>query len=60
MPIEKIKANDWSLAAGRYRPVSIETVTHDSPKEVLSNVLKLENQIIKRAGALLAQLDAQK
>ena len=29
MPIEKIKANDWRLAAGRYKPVTTETVNHD-------------------------------
>ena len=60
VPIEKIQANGWSLAAGRYRSVGTEAVTHDSPTEVLSNVLKLENEIVKRAGALLAQLAAKK
>ena len=56
VPIEKIKTNDWSLAAGRYKPVTTEAVNHDAPKEILGDVLKLENEIIKRGNALLSSL----
>ena len=56
VPIEKIKANDWSLAAGRYKPVTTEAVNHDDAAEILGDVLKLENEIIKRGTALLAQI----
>jgi len=35
VPIGKIKENDWSLAAGRYKPVTTETVQHDKPVEIL-------------------------
>ncbi|MBI3809760.1 MAG: N-6 DNA methylase [Nitrospirae bacterium] len=60
VPIEKIRENDWSLAAGRYKPVTIEAANHDSPKEILGDVLKLEEEIIKRGNALLAQIGGKK
>ena len=33
VPIEKIRENDWSLAAGRYKPVTTEAVNHDAPRK---------------------------
>ena len=54
--IEKIRENGWSLAAGRYKSVTTEVVKHDSPTAILSEVLKLENEIAQRGKALLAQL----
>ncbi len=54
--IEKIRENDWSLAAGRYKMVTTEIANHDTPVEILGDVLKLENEIIRRGNALLAQL----
>src|SRR5216683_16028 len=54
--IEKIRENDWSLAAGRYRRVATEPVNHDTPAEILRDVLKLESEIIRRAQALAAQI----
>ena len=56
VPIDAIKANDWSLAAGRYKPVTTEAVNHDDAAEILGDVLKLENEIIQRGNALLAQI----
>lgn len=56
VPIEKIRENDWSLAAARYKPVTSVTVIHDEPTEILADVLKLENDIIRRGNALLAQI----
>ena len=56
VPIEKIRENDWSLAAGRYKPVTAEAVNHDAPAEILGDVLKLENEIIRRGNALLNTL----
>lgn len=58
--IEKIRDNDWSLAAGRYKPVTTATVNHDAPTEILGDVLKLENEIIRRVNALLAQIGRKK
>ena len=60
VPIEKIRENDWSLAAGRYKPVITETVNHDAPEEILGDVLKLENEIIRCGNALLAKIDGKK
>jgi type I restriction enzyme M protein len=60
VPIEKIKENDWSLAAGRYKSVTAETVNHDAPAEILGDVLKLENEIIKRGNALLEKIVGKK
>ena len=59
-PIAKIKANDWSLAAGRYKPVTTEVVNHDSPTEILGDVLKLENEIVRRGNALLKEITGKK
>jgi type I restriction enzyme M protein len=55
VPIEQIRENDWSLAANRYKSVTAEAVSHDTPSEILGDVLKLENEIIQRGDALLAQ-----
>jgi type I restriction enzyme M protein len=56
VPIEKIKANDWSLAAGRYKPTTTEAANHDAPTEILGEVLNIESEIARRGGALLKQL----
>ncbi len=56
VPIEKIQENDWSLAAGRYKPVTTQAVNHDAPADILGDVLKLENEIIQRGNALLNSL----
>jgi len=55
--IEKIKESDWSLSAGRYKRATAETLTHDTPTEILGDILKLENEIVKRSTALLAQFN---
>jgi len=58
--LERIRENDWSLAAGRYRPVAVESVHHDKPTDILGDVLKLEADIIKRGNALLEQMNPKK
>jgi type I restriction enzyme M protein len=60
VPLEKIRENDWSLAAGRYKPVTVEVANHDKPADILGDVLKLENEIIKRGNALLTQISGKK
>ena len=60
VPIEKIRENDWGLAAGRYKPVTVEAINHDSPTEILVGALKLESEIIRRGKALLAQIGGKK
>ena len=60
VPIEKIKESDWSLAAGRYKSVTAETVNHSEPTEILRDLLKVENEIIRRADTLLAKISGKK
>ncbi|HEV2490029.1 MAG TPA: class I SAM-dependent DNA methyltransferase [Candidatus Acidoferrales bacterium] len=60
VPIAKIRENDWSLAAGRYKPVTTEAVNHDAPAKILGDVLKLENEILQQGDALLAQIGGKK
>ena len=60
VPIEKIRDNEWSLAAGRYKPTTIETVTHDAPAKILGDILRLENEIISQSNALLVQVGRTK
>jgi type I restriction enzyme M protein len=54
--IEKIRENEWSLAAGRYKAMTLEAVKHDSTAEILGEIIKLEKKITTRANELLAQL----
>jgi type I restriction enzyme M protein len=54
--IEKIKENDWSLAAGRYKPVTTEAASHDAPAEIFADVLRIEGEIVRRGSALLPRL----
>ena len=60
VPIEKIRGNDWSLAAGRYKPVTTEAVNHDVPADILADVLKMENEIVQRGNALLRKINGKK
>lgn len=56
VPIEKIKENDWSLAAGRYKPVIAQAVSHDAPDKILAEVLAIEDDIAAKAKHLQAML----
>jgi len=58
--IDRIRENDGSLAAGRYKPVTIEDVHHDDPAAILREVIAIEREIIARGEALLAQLGGQR
>ena len=60
VPVAKIRENGWSLAAGRYKLVVAKVVSHDAPADILRDVLKLENEIILRGNALLAQIGRKK
>ena len=60
VPIEKIKENDWSLAAGRYKLVTVEATNHDAPADILRDVLKVENEIIRRGDVLLTKISGKK
>lgn len=56
VPIEKIKENDWSLAAGRYKAVTSLELKHDEPSGLLAEVLDLEAEILKRGNDLFLLL----
>jgi type I restriction enzyme M protein len=56
VPIEKIRENEWSLAGGRYKSSTVEAVNHDAPADILRDVLKIENEIVRRGQALMAKL----
>src|SRR6202048_2451846 len=56
VPIEKIREYDWSLAASRYKPATTAFVNHDSPSAILKDVLKVENEIVRRGKTLLDQM----
>ncbi len=60
VPIEKIKENDWSLATGRYKPLTVEAASHDAPADILREVLEVEKQITQRGDALLAKISGEK
>ncbi|MBI3787746.1 MAG: N-6 DNA methylase [Ignavibacteriales bacterium] len=60
VPIEKIRENDWNLAPGRYKPITVEIVNHDAPEKILSEVIELETEIIQRSEALLSQFGVKK
>ena len=60
VPIEKIRTNDWSLAAGRYKPVTTVAVNHDVPAVILGDVLNLEMEIVRRGTELLAHIAGKK
>jgi type I restriction enzyme M protein len=60
VPIEKIKEYDWSLAAGRYKSVAAEAVNHDAPADILRDILKVENEIIRRGDILLTKINGKK
>ncbi len=60
VPIEKIRENDWSLTAGRYRPITTLSADHDAPLDILCDVLRLEREIVHHGESLLAKIDGKK
>ncbi len=51
-----IKANDYNLSAGRYRPMSQTQVEHRDPQELLDEMAAIEIEIMEEIGALKAAL----
>ncbi len=60
VPIEKIRENDWGLASGRYKPVTAEAANHDAPTKILCDVLKLEDEIVRRGGTLMKEISGKR
>jgi type I restriction enzyme M protein len=56
--IETVAANNYNLAAGRYKPQVGEEVSQDDPVDLIRNVLSLERKITADLEKLLADVEA--
>jgi len=54
---ELIVANDYSLAAGRYKPQVGEKPPEEDPKELIENLVKYEKEILSGLNNLLSELE---
>lgn len=52
-----IRANDFNLSAGRYRPMSQTQVEHQDPRELLSELAAIGVEIAKEVEALRSALE---
>lgn len=53
----KLRANDFNLSAGRYRPMSQTQVEHQDPRQLLDELAAIEAEIGEEIDALRAALD---
>jgi type I restriction enzyme M protein len=44
---DEIKANDYNLSAGRYRPLVQEQIEHRDPRELLDDLAAIESEIME-------------
>ncbi len=51
-----LRANDFNLSAGRYRPMSQATVEHRDPRELLDELAAIEAEIVEEVEALRESL----
>ena len=51
-----LRTNDFSLAAGRYRPMSQQQVQHRDPRELLDELAAIEAEIVEEVEALRTAL----
>ena len=51
-----LRANDFNLSAGRYRPLSQAQVEHQDPRELLAELAAIEAEIAEEVEALRAVL----
>jgi type I restriction enzyme M protein len=57
VPIAKIlESEDYSLAAGKYKPITAQATNHDVPQDILHEVLELEDAITKKTKSLLQKI----
>jgi len=56
VPLERIRENDLSLAAGRYKPETAQATKHDSPEQILQDVIRLEEEILNKAQVLALEI----
>lgn len=50
--VAALRANDFNLSAGRYRPISQASVEHRNPKELLDELAAIEVEIVEEVEAL--------
>lgn len=55
-PAESVRAADYNLSAGRYRPASAEQAEHQDPRELLAEIQALEQEITTELQDLAASL----
>ncbi len=51
-----LRANDFNLSAGRYRPLSQSAVEHRDPREILDELAAIEAEIVEEVDALRSAL----
>ena len=51
-----LRANDFNLSAGRYRPMSQAQVEHQDPRELLDELAAIEAEIVEEVEALRTAL----
>ena len=51
-----LRANDFNLSAGRYRPMNASLVAHRNPRELLDELAALETEIVAEVEALRVAL----
>lgn len=56
--LNQVIENDYSLAAGRYKPQIIQDVPLDDPKELVTSILSLENEIIQSIEKLALEMES--
>jgi type I restriction enzyme M protein len=54
---ERIAENDYNLAAGRYKPQVAEKVPEEDPADLIREVMKVENDIVKGLEKLLKDVE---
>ncbi len=55
----KVRANDFNLSAGRYRPMSQSAVEHRDPRVLLDELAAIEAEIVEEVEALKVALAEQ-
>jgi type I restriction enzyme M protein len=56
VPKAEIAGNEYDLSINRYKEVEYEAFKHDSPKEILERLAKLEEEIAERRKELEGML----
>jgi type I restriction enzyme M protein len=56
---EYLTENDYSLSAGRYKPLTLTVENHDSPGQIISELQALENEIQSKLNLLLSMVQGR-